>query len=75
MIVILGVLWWLTGMSGFIYWWTKDHDLDITDAIIGAMVSVVGPLSWPFGWYIHTDPAYRKSCGPVVLIKRRAPKQ
>lgn len=64
MIYILVILWLAIGSSGFIYWWTKDHDL--TSDVLGVAIacSIIGPISWIMGYAIHGK---HKN----VLIKRR----
>lgn len=62
---ILGLIgWWIVGMSSFIYWWTKDYDLDINAAGGALIIGVAGPIAFFIGWLVHGDT-------DKVLIKKR----
>ncbi|QPB08661.1 hypothetical protein KB681_gp51 [Burkholderia phage Mica] len=67
MIIIVAIILWLAiGFASFAYWWTKDHDMDVSDAFFWLFVlSWIGPIVFIFGWMVHG-----KSSG-VVLIRRR----
>lgn len=68
--IILGVVaWWASGVASFVYWWTKDFDFDVGDAVFAAFTGLfLGPLMFPIGWNVHSPPT-----SPHVLIKRRKP--
>ena len=64
---ILVVGWFALGASGFIFWWTKDYDLMVTDVPSIAIISVLGVFAWVIGFFLH---------GPMrnndrVLIRKR----
>ena len=64
-IIILVSAWFLIGWGGFVYWWTQDQDYTAEDILVSLMVSLLGPLSFLVGWYIHSTT--RK----MVIFKRR----
>lgn len=65
MLIVLA-LWWLTGIAGFVFWWTKDFDLRIGSALGSLLFGTMGPLAWLVGYFAHRDPRQ-----PTVLIHRR----
>ncbi|NID14358.1 hypothetical protein [Luteibacter yeojuensis] len=70
MTTFIALAWAIVGIGGFIYWWTRTEDLT-TDVVPVAMLfgSILGPLAWGVGWFIHTESRQHK-----ILIKRRSPK-
>lgn len=60
------VLWYCIGVAGFVFWFTKDHDIGIFEAVVGLFAGIMGPFAWPFGYWIHGDRSK-----PIVLIKKR----
>jgi hypothetical protein len=65
MIILTCVLWWLIGVAGFIFWWTKDDDLYFNTLLLGFFVGLSGPLTWLIGFFIHA------STSKIIIIKRR----
>lgn len=65
-IVLIAILWIAFGLWGFIYWWTTEYDLDISNLIFGIIISVIGPGTWLMGWIVHS-PEHKSR----VLIKKR----
>jgi hypothetical protein len=65
MIILTCILWWLIGMAGFIFWWTKDDDLDSNTLLFSFFVGLSGPLTWLIGFFIHG------STSKIIIIKRR----
>lgn len=63
--IILCVAWYVLGFFGFVFWWTKSHDLAISDILFALFVAIIGPLSWIFGFMIHGD------YGTVVMKRRK----
>jgi hypothetical protein len=57
----------LSGWSGFIFWWTKDFDLQLGDLPICIFAGVMGPLTWVVGGILHGG----HSSGPVMLRRRK----
>lgn len=47
------VLWYASGIAGFIYWWTRDWSLTTGDLLFSLLIGLMGPLSWIVGWMIH----------------------
>lgn len=63
-ILYISVLIWLVlGSSGFIYWWTSQHDLTIYQLPLILGTALMGPFSWLFGYFIHGK-------SPVIVKKR-----
>lgn len=62
------VSWWVVGVAGFVFWWTKDYDLELVDVLLGFGAGVAGPISWMFGYSIHGRSRKFKS---KVIIKKR----
>lgn len=65
-IIIFLCVWYVLGVSGWIYWWTKDYDVELLDVFVALLSGFSGPLAWIGGWRIHG-----KHEKPIVLIKRR----
>lgn len=51
----IAILWWLSGVSGFVFWWTKEYDLPAERSVIllCIFVGVMGAFSWILGAAIH----------------------
>jgi hypothetical protein len=70
MIVVLYVvggfsLWYVVGLAGFVFWWTRDWDLNVIDLMMGSIVSLLmGPFTWIAGALVHGD-------GPVLIRRRK----
>lgn len=60
--------WYFTGVIGFIYWWTHDHDFTTSVVWIALLAGVLGPVSWVVGCSIH-GPGFHFL--DITLIKRR----
>ena len=54
-ILVVLMLWFGSGASGFIYWWTTDFDYTIKQLPLTAFVSIAGPFTWGAGYFIHGD--------------------
>lgn len=65
MILIYMLIWWLSGFASFLFWWTTQHDLEVSTAMFGVIAGIVGPFAFLGGWLIHGG-GYDK-----VLLKRR----
>jgi len=51
---ILGLVWWLSGVVSFVYWWTREYDITIADLVMALLVGgCLGPIAWIVGWSIH----------------------
>lgn len=64
------LIWYLVGICSFIYWWTKDHDFDMSLIFICFIEALFGPFTFLFGWLIHGDHSKRKIKQPVSVKKR-----
>jgi hypothetical protein len=62
--LLLAALWWIAGMSGFYYWWTKDYDLESSQLLVFFLAGLVGPASWVVGYSLHS--------GGTVIFRRRS---
>lgn len=62
------VSWWVVGVAGFVFWWTKDHNLELKDMLLSFGVGLLGPFSWVYGCSIHGQPQEFMS---KVIIKKR----
>ena len=65
--LIILVLWYVIGVAGFIFWWTRKHDLTLTILPLSLGAGILGVLAWIFGAVIHGD----KISNDKVIIKRR----
>jgi hypothetical protein len=65
MMIILIVLWLVSGISGFIYWWTEEFDFTSEELSEACLVSILGPFSWFVGRSIHGKGSAK------VYIKKR----
>jgi hypothetical protein len=67
MIYLLGMIWSILGISGFIFWWTTelDYTTDFLTLFITFICGLIGPFSWILGYLIHG------AKNPKILIKRR----
>ncbi len=66
---IIGLVWGLSGIWSFIYWWTKYHDFGFSiEIILAIMASSIGPFAFLAGWMIHGDGDVN---GPVIFKKRK----
>jgi hypothetical protein len=67
--IVLIFLWWLSGVSSFIYWFSQDHDVYMDDLVFGSIAGIVlGPAAFFFGWLIHGKKK------PFVVFKKRGSK-
>lgn len=45
--------WYLSGVVGFLYWWTEDFRADARALIDALAFGVMGPITILGGWLIH----------------------
>lgn len=62
--------WYFIGLSGFIFWWTKDEDLTTEELGLMLLVSFTGILSWVIGLYVHGMPSVKFK----TFVKKRRDK-
>jgi len=63
--ILIALAWYVSGVWGFIYWWTSEYDLEIPELLMAILWGLCGPLSWFVGWFVHSDAKYK------VIIKQR----
>lgn len=66
--IILLLLWYISGVASFIYWWTSEYDLTGKELVLGLCVGAAGPLVWPMGRIIHGKPSKKQ---PIIFKKKR----
>lgn len=54
-IIICAVLaWWISGVAAFIFWWTKDWDLKVSDLVSALLLGLMlGPFAFIVGFLVH----------------------
>lgn len=65
LIVLMLAAWYAVGVAGFVFWWTRVHDLKGPDLAFGLFIGLLGLFTWLFG-YMDID---RRDRPP--LIRRR----
>ena len=70
LIFFIVAFWWTIGVAGFVFWWTKEHNLKLADMILGFGVGFLGPFSWVYGYLIHGQS--HEFMSKVVVKKRVA---
>jgi len=65
LILLFAIVWFIIGYVGFVYWSTKDTDVDLAYSLIGIFIALLGPVAWLIGWIIFGDKS------GTVIFKRR----
>ena len=65
--IIIILIWWMIGMSGFIFWWTKELDMDLNVFLFGCLVGLIGPITWIAGYFIHDNHGFAEK----IVFKKR----
>lgn len=65
MLILLFILWFLTGACSFIYWWTKTFNFTTSDLPLALLSGLMGPISFLIGFKIHG------SHNPAIILKKR----
>jgi len=53
-IYLFVVTWWLVGMCGYQFWFTKEFgNMDLSTSFLRIGTGLFGPLSWLVGYLIH----------------------
>lgn len=65
--VILLTLWYIAGITGFIYWYTTEFNLKEDDIPMMLMLGFIGPVAWIIGYLLHGRP----NKGSSIVIKKR----
>jgi hypothetical protein len=68
LIVLSSIFWVVSGIWGFIYWWTPEYDLRLKDLELFLVSGLLGPFSWWAGYDIHGKHKHE----PAVLIKKES---
>ena len=65
--IILGIIWLMSGVAGFVFWWTLKNDLtaDLNIVITALLAGLLGPFSFVLGSIIYAPTTNR------VIINRR----
>lgn len=66
MMLIILFLWLCIGYFGYIFWESREHDMYISDMLLGIAPAIMGPFAWVVGLVI-----YFPHDGGHVIIKRR----
>jgi hypothetical protein len=51
--IVLVSAWWLSGMAGFVFWWTREWAMEPFEYLVAVMAGILGPFSWLVGYGIH----------------------
>lgn len=57
LILILST-WYLSGVTSFIFWWTKESDYCDVAIVVSLMAGLIGPIAFGLGYIIHGDGEY-----------------
>ena len=68
--ILWGIIWYASGVGGFLYWWTYNRDFPTTIIPLALAVGLIGPFAWITGAAIHLPTA-----NPKVLLRRRNRRQ
>jgi hypothetical protein len=66
-LILLLLLWYISGVVSFIYWWTKDYDFEVRGIPVAVFSGLAGPISFIIGAAIHND---SKSSSKIIIKKR-----
>lgn len=64
LVLIALLLWFLSGILSFIFWWTQDFDFTLKEVPISLIVGLAGPTSFLLGFTLHSK-------STKILIERR----
>ncbi len=65
--LILLLLWYVSGLVSFIYWWTKDHDFELLEIPMAISIGALGPIAFVLGASIHSS----RRPPSIVIFKKR----
>ena len=63
MFILILIIWLSIGATGFIYWWTTEHDFTTNEILLMILCGFVGPFAWVIGYSVHG--------GSIVFVKKR----
>ena len=71
--IVFFVLWYISGLWCFYYWWTKEFDLDTDPNLLSTwfVVSVLGPINWYIGKKIDNESRGKYKDHKVLFKKRK----
>lgn len=70
LLIVIGVIvYYLSGIAGWIFWWTKTDNVTTEEIGLCLFCGLFGPFTWFLGWRIHGTPSRK------VLIPQRVPGQ
>lgn len=53
-LILIGIFWFITGLSGFLFWWSKDYTTSSSFTTGTFLAGIAcGPFAWLIGWFIH----------------------
>lgn len=64
MLTLLIIVWFVIGVFGVIFWWTKEMDFTTNEIPLAAFGGILGPASWIIGWMVHGD-------SDTILVKSK----
>ncbi len=67
LIIFICITYYITGIGGFVYWWTTEFDLDTRQLLTALGAGFMGPFAWIVGYLIHKQ----KSSNPTIIIKKQ----
>lgn len=62
--LIYSIIWYIIGVSSFVYWWTSEYDLTLGGCILATFIGVFGPFAFIMGYFKHGKTS-------ITLIKKR----
>ena len=67
-LISFALIWYISGVASFVYWWTNQNDFMTRHIPLCLSVGLFGPIAFPVGYIIHGDdlPQFND-----VLIERR----
>lgn len=65
--IIAALLWYLSGVWGFVWWWTHEYDLTLDEIWFMLIVGLYGPVAWVMGWSIHGKKQFK-----TVVLKNKS---
>jgi len=72
MLTLICVVWYMVGIAGVIYWFTKDFDLKYEDIISVVVLGLYGPISFIIGYFVHGDSIIPSK---TIILNKRIPKK
>ena len=65
--ILLAIAWLFIGFFSFVYWWTKEYDFTVDELPAALVTSLLGPISFVFGWSIHGKSIFSNK----IIVKKR----